>query len=131
MKKLMLILLLGSLLVMRTTAEPKRSSENLSETEQTKSRRLFSEDEVRTLVEQIKAEAQDSIDRAYDEGYKAGVKEYAPKLEAERILRENLEAENKKIKSQTWQTPWLTIAGTAAGVFTGFLIKGFIDMGGR
>lgn len=131
MKRLMLILLLGSLLVMRTTAEPKRSSENLSETEQTKSRRLFSEDEVRTLVEQIKAEAQDSIDRAYDEGYKAGVKEYAPKLEAERILRENLEAENKKIKSQTWQTPWLTIAGTAAGVFTGFLIKGFIDMGGR
>jgi len=131
LKRLMLILLLGSLLVMRTTAEPKRSSENLSETEQTKSRRLFSEDEVRTLVEQIKAEAQDSIDRAYDEGYKAGVKEYAPKLEAERILRENLEAENKKIKSQTWQTPCFTIAGTAAGVFTGFLIKGFIDMGGR
>lgn len=101
------------------------------ETRQTQSLKLFSEDEVLLLVEQLKAEAELAIDQAYDEGYKAGLKEYVPELEAMRFTKEQLEAENKKLKSQTWQTPWFTIAGTAAGAFTGFIIKGFIDMGGR
>ena len=68
---------------------------------QTTSQKLFSEDEVLVLVEQLKAKAQEAISNAYDEGYKAGLKEYAPQLEAERFKVSQLEIQNKKLKSQT------------------------------
>lgn len=131
MKKQMLIILLLTLLTGRITCEPRNDSEKSLEMMQKTSQKLFSEDEVLVLVEQLKAKAQEAISNAYDEGYKAGLKEYAPQLEAERFKVSQLEIQNKKLKSQTRQTPWFTIAGTSAGVFTGFIIKGLIDMGGR
>lgn len=78
---------------------------------------MFSEAQVRTLVAQIQAEAETKINLSYDEGYKAGVLEYAPRAES-------AEQENSELKKQLKSTKWHTciyvicslLVGAAAGI---------------
>ena len=95
---------------------------------QTSLQKLYSEDDVLQLVKNLKSEAEVSIRNAYDEGYKAGVLEYAPKLEAERIKREILEKESKKFKNQTIAMPFIIFASSTFGFCSGYAFRCVINL---
>ncbi len=76
--------------------------------------------DVLLLVDQLKAEADKAIENAFDEGYKAGVLEYAPENEALKTVNESLKADLKKektvLKLPLWTVPVSFISGFAAGI---------------
>jgi hypothetical protein len=76
------------------------------------------------LVDQLKAEADAAIENAYDEGYKAGVQEYAPKLASLEVQIEWLKSENKKQNLEKWTIPLWTCGGAVAGFLGGWIIRG-------
>ena len=76
------------------------------------------------LVDQLKAEADAAIENAYDEGYKAGVQEYAPKLASLEVQIEWLKSENKKQNLEKWTIPLWTCGGAFAGFLGGWIIRG-------
>ena len=75
-------------------------------------------------MEQLKAEANQAIENAYDEGYKAGVQEYAPKLASLEVQIEWLKSENKKQNLEKWTIPLWTSVGAFAGFLGGWTIRG-------
>lgn len=75
-------------------------------------------------MEQLKAEANQAIENAYDEGYKAGVQEYAPKLASLEVQIEWLKSENKKQNLEKWTIPLWTCGGAVAGFLGGWIIRG-------
>lgn len=76
------------------------------------------------LVEQLKAEANLAIENAYDEGYKAGVQEYAPRLASLEVQIECLKSENKKQNLEKWTIPLWTCGGAFAGFLGGWISRG-------
>lgn len=76
-KKLLMSCLLIVLMLMPTYAQESVSRPTSGQDSQN----VYSEEEVNQIVDDLTAEAEASIDEAYAEGYKAGVKEYAPQVE--------------------------------------------------
>ena len=117
--------LLVTLLTLPLLAEEKTSSSPTSTPEQTQSQKTFyTQEDVLLLVEQLKAEADAAIENAYDEGYKAGVQEYAPKLASLEVQIEWLKSENKKQNLEKWTIPLWTCVGAGAGFLGGWIIRG-------
>ena len=116
--------LLITLAIQNSTAQTKNDLNKSSTQELTQSSKTFSESEVLELVAQLKAEAEIAIDNAYNEGYKAGMLEYAPTLEGLRLEKEWLTSEVEKYKRKRWQVPVLTICGVGVGLFAGFMVGG-------
>lgn len=75
-------------------------------------------------MEQLKAEADQAIENAYDEGYKAGVQEYAPKLASLEVQIECLKTENKKQNLEKWSIPLWTGGGAVVGFLGGWISRG-------
>ena len=125
MKKYLLMFLLVTLLTLPLTAEEKTNSSQILTPEQTQSQKTFyTQEEVLLLVDQLKAEADKAIENAYDEGYKAGVQEYAPKLASLEVQIEWLKSENKKQNLEKWTIPLWTCAGAFGGFLGGWIIRG-------
>ena len=74
-------------------------------------------------MEKIKTESRMLIDKAYDDGYKAGMLEFAPELEGLRIQNEQLSYELKMNKRKWWEIPLFTVCGMGAGLFAGVMIN--------
>ena len=125
MKKHLLMFLLVTLLTLPLLAEEKTSSSQTLTPEQTLSQKTFyTREDVLLLVDQLKAEADKAIENAYDEGYKAGVQEYAPKLDSLEVQIEWLKSENKKQNLEKWTIPLWTCGGAVAGFLGGWIIRG-------
>lgn len=125
MKKHLLMFLLVTLLTLPLLAEEKTNSSKLLNPEQTQSQKTFyTQEDVLLLVEQLKAEANQAIENAYDEGYKAGVQEYAPKLASLEVQIEWLKSENKKQNLEKWTIPFWTCAGAFIGFSGGWISRG-------
>ena len=127
MKKHLLMFLLVTLLMLPLLAEEKTSSNQTLTPEQTLSQKTFyTREDVLLLVDQLKAEADKAIENAYayDEGYKAGVQEYAPKLASLEVQIEWLKSENKKQNLEKWMIPLWTGGGAVAGFLGGWIIRG-------
>ena len=125
MKKYLLMFLLVTLLTLPLLAEEKTSSSQTLTPEQTLSQKTFyTREDVLLLVDQLKAEADKAIENAYDEGYKAGVQEYAPKLDSLEVQIEWLKSENKKQNLEKWTIPLWTCGGAVAGFLGGWIIRG-------
>ena len=125
MKKHLLMFLLVTLLTLPLLAEEKKNSSQILTPEQTLSQKTFyTREDVLLLVEQLKAEANQAIENAYDEGYKAGVQEYAPKLASLEVQIEWLKSVNKKQNFEKWTIPLWTCGGVFAGFLGGWIIRG-------
>ena len=125
LKKYLLMFLLVTLLTLPLTAEEKANSSQILTPEQTQSQKTFyTQEDILLLVEQLKAEADAAIENAYDEGYKAGVQEYAPKLASLEVQIEWLKSENKKQNLEKWTIPLWTCGGAVAGFLGGWSIRG-------
>lgn len=125
MKKHLLMFLLVTLLTLPLLAEEKTNSSPTSTPEQTPLQKTFyTQEDVLLLVEQLKAEANQAIENAYDEGYKAGVQEYAPKLASLEVQIEWLKNENKKQNLEKWTIPLWICAGAFGGFLGGWIIRG-------
>lgn len=118
MKKLMLLILCLTLTMQNLTASESQKSAMNSELTLTQYSLMFSEAQVRKLVAQIQAEAETKINLSYDEGYKAGVLEYAPR--AESAEQENSELK-KELKSTKWHTCIYVTCAALIGFTAGFL----------
>ena len=117
--------LLVILLTLPLLAEEKTNSSPTSTPEQTQSQKTFyTQEDILLLVDQLKAEADAAIEKAYDEGYKAGVQEYAPKLASLEVQIEWLKSENKKQNLEKWTIPLWTCVGAGAGFLGGWIIRG-------
>ena len=116
LKKHLLMFLLVTLLMLPLLAEEKTSSNSSSTQPQIQLQQSFyTQEDVLLLVDQLKAEADKAIENAYDEGYKAGVQEYAPKLASLEVQLEWLTRENKKSNLEKWTIPFWTCAGAFIG----------------
>ena len=125
MKKHLLMFLLVTLLMLPLLAEEKTSSSQTLTPEQTLSQKTFyTQEEVLLLVDQLKAEADKAIENAYDEGYKAGVQEYAPKVDSLEVQIEWLKSENKKQNLEKWTIPLWSCGGAGGGFLGGWIIRG-------
>lgn len=119
MRKLLLLILSLSLLVQHLTAGEKKKSVMTSGPAPTQYSLMFSEAQIRMMVAQIQAEAERKINLAYDDGYKAGVLEYAPR--AESAEQENSELK-KELKSTKWHTCIYVTCSFAIGFISGIMM---------
>lgn len=85
--------------------------------------RTYSEAEVSALLDAVRSEAASAIERAWDDGYKAGVLAYAPEAEGLRVMNESLRAESKQLTVPAWHVPVWTAAGLALGFGAGFIAR--------
>lgn len=124
MKKYLLLILLISLVMLKVTAEEKKNSKTTTNPKQTEFSVTFSEEQIRQLVLQMQAEAAAQIDLSYDEGYKAGVLEYAPR--AESAEQENFQL-RKQLKSTKWNQSIMVPAAIVTGLIVGILVEKVVD----
>lgn len=85
-------------------------------------RRTYSADEVRAMVDAVRADAAAAIEDAWNDGYKAGVLEYAPQAEGLRVVNESLRRESGRLTVPAWHVPVWAAAGVAAGFIGGFCV---------
>lgn len=86
----------------------------------------YTGDEVAELLDDVMSEAESSVESAWNDGYKTGVLEYAPKLESLQVLNEATKAEldvsqklnNKKLPG--WTAPLLFALGFATAGLIAF-----------
>ena len=85
-------------------------------------RMTYSAAEVRELIDAVRAEAAAAIADARNDGYKAGVLEYAPQAEGLRVVNESLRRESERLTVPAWHVPVWAAAGVAAGFIGGFWV---------
>lgn len=119
MKKLMLLTLLLAVIAVTSTAAEKSRLSMISGDGQ----RIYSEAEVSALLDAVRSESASAIERAWDDGYKAGVLAYAPEAEGLRVINESLRAESKRLTVPAWHVPVWTAAGLALGFGAGFIAR--------
>lgn len=98
-----------------------------SEPKLTQSQKTFSENEVLKLIEEIKVEAEKSIENAYNEGFKAATVYYSPivfNLE-NKVATQSVEL--KSFKKQRILIPILSITGAVVGFGCGLLSERFVQ----
>ena len=84
----------------------------------------YTQAELETIVGIFFEETESGIERAFNEGYKQGVLEYAPKAAGLEAIRKDLQAECRKIKTRrVVQDAGIGLGCFAAGFITCELIK--------
>ena len=84
----------------------------------------YTQAELETIVGIFFEETESGIERAFNEGYKQGVLEYAPKAAGLEAIRKDLQAECRKIKARrVVQDAGIALSCFAAGFMTSELIK--------
>ena len=84
----------------------------------------YTQAELETIVGIFFEETESGIERAFNEGYKQGVLEYAPKAAGLEAIRKDLQAECRKIKTRrVVQDAGIGLGCFAAGFLTCELIK--------
>ena len=84
----------------------------------------YTEAELETIVGIFFEETESGIERAFNEGYKQGVLEYAPKAAGLEAIRKDLQAECRKIKARrVVQDAGIGLGCFAAGFLTSELIQ--------
>lgn len=85
---------------------------------------FYTKEEVQQILDSVYFEAEKAIDKAFDDGYKQGVLEYAPKIYALENFQDNLEKESKNLKrNQILIGTGCCIGGIAGGFLLGFLTR--------
>ncbi len=118
MRRLLPLILSIALLGGTTTADGKTASSPGSYGART----TYSADEVREMVDAVREEAAAAIVEAWNDGYKAGVLEYAPQAEGLRAVSESLRRESGRLTVPVWHVPVWAAAGVAAGFIGGFWV---------
>ena len=84
----------------------------------------YTQAELETIVGIFFEETESGIERAFNEGYKQGVLEYAPQAAGLEAIRKDLQAECRKIKARrVVQDVGIGLGCFAAGFLTSELIK--------
>lgn len=84
----------------------------------------YTQAELKTILNIFVEETESGIERAFNEGYKQGVLEYAPKAAGLEAIRKDLQAECRKIKARrVVQDAGIGLGCFAAGFLTSELIK--------
>ena len=84
----------------------------------------YTEAELETIVGIFFEETESGIERAFNEGYKQGVLEYAPKAAGLEAVKEDLQAECRKMRTRRiLQDTGIGLSCFAAGFLTSELIK--------
>lgn len=84
----------------------------------------YTQAELETIVGIFFEETESGIEKAFNEGYKQGVLEYAPKAAGLEAIRKDLQAECRKIKARrVVQDAGIGLGCFAAGFLTSELIK--------
>ncbi len=117
-KILMLLLLLSVLVMQMSFAEQKTSSKQSLENEFViDSQTNYTGSQVLELIAIVTEEAQEAIDRAFDEGYKQGVLSYAPETDYWKAEAEKYKAQYERQKKERMQFVFKGLAiGFAAGI---------------
>jgi hypothetical protein len=121
-KKLTLLPLLLILPMLRLTAQQSQTNSSSSENVfGIDLNRTYSGNEVLNLLTIMDEEAQTSITKAYNEGYKAGVLEYKPETIKLQSLNDSLKADAEQMRKQyaytipQWQVPLWAAGGLLFG----------------
>ena len=84
----------------------------------------YTEAELETIVGIFFEETESGIERAFNEGYKQGVLEYAPKAAGLEAVKEDLQAECRRIRTRRiLQDTGIGLGCFAAGFMTSEIIK--------
>ena len=84
----------------------------------------YTEAELETILNIFFEETDSGIERAFNEGYKQGVLEYAPKAAGLEAVKENLQAECRRMRTRRiLQDTGIGLSCFAAGFMTSELIK--------
>ena len=84
----------------------------------------YTEAELETILNIFFEETESGIEKAFNEGYKQGVLEYAPKAAGLEAVKENLQAECRKMRTRRiLQDTGIGLGCFAAGFMTSELIK--------
>ena len=84
----------------------------------------YTEAELETILNIFFEETESGIEKAFNEGYKQGVLEYAPKAAGLEAVKENLQAECRKMRTRRiLQDTGIGLSCFAAGFLTSELIK--------
>lgn len=84
----------------------------------------YTQAELETIVGIFFEETESGIERAFNEGYKQGVLEYAPKAAGLEAVKEDLQAECRKMRTRRiLQDTGIGLSCFAAGFLTSELIK--------
>ncbi len=116
-----LIILLTGTLTAQTSAQ---SVQNIRNAYGLESGRNYSSDEVAELLAIAEEETEISINKAYAEGYKAGVKEYAGENARLETLNKELQKEALKMEMQKQILPYITGGSLLLGLIGGFAARG-------
>ena len=121
LKKHQLLILLILLMIQLPLNSQNKNLKQTSTIQLSESKTTFSKKEVLQLIDEIKAEAEKSIDDAFNEGYKAATVFYKPKLQGYEIQLETLKHELNKEKRNNWLNPVYSLAGAAVGFGCGYI----------
>lgn len=117
LKTLPLMCLFLTLATQRNYAQSKTESRQISASEYgIDLARNYSGSEVAALIQIVEQEAEQAIDRAFDEGYKRGLLASAPEAEYWRVKASRYETEITRLKRERWL---FAFGGFGAGFIVG------------
>ena len=117
LRTLPLMCLFLTLTTQTNYAQPKTESKPISEAEYgIDLARNYSGSEVAALIQIVEQEAQATIDRAFDEGYKQGLLASAPEAEYWRVKARGYETKITRLKRERWI---FALGGLGAGFIAG------------
>lgn len=120
MKKLIVAILLISLATLENINAKSKNIVTDSEKTLLTSSRTYSADEVTEIVASVQNTAEEHIQLAWEDGYKAGALEFSP--ESERLKAEVSALKKKQLKRKI-TTPIYIISGAVVGFCTGYIFK--------
>lgn len=125
MKRLTAVFLLLLAATQMSFAEQKTQSKKISLAAfGIESKPSYTEAELETIVGIFFEETESGIERAFNEGYKQGVLEYAPKAAGLEAIRKDLQAECRRMRTRRiLQDSGIGLGCFAAGFMTSELIK--------
>lgn len=125
LRKLTAVLLLLLAATQMSFAEQERQSKKIQLAAfGIESKPSYTQAELESILNIFFEETESGIERAFNEGYKQGVLEYAPKAAGLEAIRKDLQAECRKIKARrVVQDAGIGLGCFAAGFITCELIK--------
>lgn len=120
LKRLVLLICLLVLIIQTTTAQSATSlNKTLPNRYGLESTKSYSATEVAELLAIVECEAQKSIDKAYAEGYKAGLLECEPKIARLESLNNYFMEENRRLQMQTQKNTTIPVIASVSCFFIG------------
>lgn len=130
LKKLMLLILCHSLLILDICAQKSQISSENSTQMLIEPSEMYSGQTVLKIIDVIKNEAEKAIENSFAEGYKQGLLESAPDTEFYKTQNDLLQKENKELSDKTKMNKYLYPLIFFGGAAAGCLIYTVVQMAG-